>query len=252
LVFYRLIHLGFVMSLFSSDPLAARIRIRRFRQSKRIRLRVDEEGVLLSAPLRTSDRALESFFQKNRDWVEHHLSAMDEKMSVFQLREHHEKIYFLVEGRWVVVEEREEEVDWVDIQYTSSSIIVIYPYLLRNRGALLDRLLDWSGEMTLKKARLLIDEREKDLKKKPSDLRISSAKTKWGSCSSKGVIHLHRRLFQLPQEALKYVVFHELGHLIHLNHSPLFWKEVAQIMPNYKEGSQKLLQREFDFSLEER
>jgi predicted metal-dependent hydrolase len=65
------------------------------------------------------------------------------------------------------------------------------------------------------------------------------------------VVHLHRRLFQLSPIALTYVVFHELAHLVHLNHSQHFWREVARLMPNYKEGNQRLLQKAFDFPIDE-
>ena len=57
-------------------------------------------------------------------------------------------------------------------------------------------------------------------------LRLSRAKTLWGSCNSRGVVHLHWRLIQMPLNLVDYVVAHELSHLIEMNHSPAFWQTV--------------------------
>ena len=64
-------------------------------------------------------------------------------------------------------------------------------------------------------------------------LRLSSAKTRWGSAKSDGSIRLHWRLAQLAPELLDYVVIHELAHLHEMNHSPRFWAIVHQHCPNY-------------------
>jgi hypothetical protein len=65
-------------------------------------------------------------------------------------------------------------------------------------------------------------------------LRISSARTRWGSCSSRGTLSFPWRLVMAPPEVIDYVVVHELCHLAHPNHSPAFWARVAGILPEYK------------------
>lgn len=64
-------------------------------------------------------------------------------------------------------------------------------------------------------------------------LKLSSARTRWGSCSMKKNINLNWRLINAPQEVLDYVIIHELSHTIHHNHSNYFWTHVASIMPDY-------------------
>lgn len=64
-------------------------------------------------------------------------------------------------------------------------------------------------------------------------LRLSYAKTLWGSCNARGVIRLNWRLIQKPLELVDYVVAHELAHLIEMNHSRAFWQVVENIYPNY-------------------
>lgn len=65
-------------------------------------------------------------------------------------------------------------------------------------------------------------------------LRLSSARTRWGSCSADGRILLHWRLIHFPLTAIDYVVVHELSHLKEMNHGPRFWATVAGVLPDYE------------------
>ncbi|GAB4494092.1 MAG: SprT family zinc-dependent metalloprotease [Anaerolineales bacterium] len=65
-------------------------------------------------------------------------------------------------------------------------------------------------------------------------IRISSARTRWGSCSSRGTLSFTWRLVMAPLDVVDYVVIHELAHLREQNHSAAFWAEVAKMMPDYK------------------
>lgn len=71
-------------------------------------------------------------------------------------------------------------------------------------------------------------------------ITITSAKTRFGSCSSKGNISYSYRLMMYPEAAREYVVVHELAHLVHMNHSPAFYALVEKYMPDYK-SRRKLL-----------
>ena len=65
-------------------------------------------------------------------------------------------------------------------------------------------------------------------------VRISSAQTRWGSCSSRGTLSFTWRLVMAPLDVVDYVVIHELAHLKVPNHSAEFWATVAGMMPGYK------------------
>ncbi|ATE59054.1 M48 family metallopeptidase [Thauera sinica] len=65
-------------------------------------------------------------------------------------------------------------------------------------------------------------------------VRLSGARTRWGSCSSASGIRLHWRLIHLPPALIDYVVAHEVAHLVEMNHSPRFWAVVERIYPDWR------------------
>jgi len=69
---------------------------------------------------------------------------------------------------------------------------------------------------------------------------LSSAATRWGSCSSDGRIRLNWRLIHFPLSIIDYVVAHELAHLREMNHSPRFWQTVESIFPEFREARHTL------------
>ena len=73
-------------------------------------------------------------------------------------------------------------------------------------------------------------------------ITITSAKTRFGSCSSKGNLSFSYLLMLYPNEAIDYVVVHELAHLLEMNHSKNFYQIVESVLPDYKER-RKLLKK---------
>ena len=69
----------------------------------------------------------------------------------------------------------------------------------------------------------------------PERITITSAKHRWGSCTSKRHINISLYLMLYPEEAVDYVIVHEIAHLKELNHSKRFWETVASVFPDYKE-----------------
>lgn len=87
-------------------------------------------------------------------------------------------------------------------------------------------------------ARIIIPERVKYFAKiigvTYGRITIRHQKTRWGSCSSSGNLNFNCMLMATSPELIDYVVVHELCHRKQMNHSPLFWKEVEEILPDYR------------------
>jgi predicted metal-dependent hydrolase len=68
----------------------------------------------------------------------------------------------------------------------------------------------------------------------PRSLKLSEAKSQWGSCTAYGSVRLNVQMIKLPPRLIDYVVVHELAHLRELNHSAAFWRVVESACPDYK------------------
>jgi predicted metal-dependent hydrolase len=68
----------------------------------------------------------------------------------------------------------------------------------------------------------------------PVSVKITSAKTRWGSCSASRNINYSWRLIMADEKSIEYVVIHELAHIIEFNHSEKFWRVVKSYCPDYK------------------
>ena len=69
---------------------------------------------------------------------------------------------------------------------------------------------------------------------RPTGIRITAARTRFGSCSAKNRLCFSWRLMDYPDAVIDYVVVHELAHIVHKNHGPRFWELVERYMPDYK------------------
>lgn len=75
---------------------------------------------------------------------------------------------------------------------------------------------------------------------KPTAVKITSAKTRFGSCSGKNSLCFSYLLMRYPIEAVDYVVLHEIAHIKHKNHSKQFYLLIEKYMPDYKEREKML------------
>ena len=68
----------------------------------------------------------------------------------------------------------------------------------------------------------------------PTGITVTSARTRFGSCSAKNRLSFSWRLMQYPEAAVDYVVVHELAHIRHHDHSPAFYACIAAVLPDHK------------------
>jgi len=76
-----------------------------------------------------------------------------------------------------------------------------------------------------------------------AEFSLSSADTRWGSCTVQRVIRLNWKLMHFSLPLIDYVVAHELAHILEMNHSARFWEHVGRIYPQYEEAKQLLRRR---------
>ena len=212
-----------------------------FAKRKTLSIRIyPDQSIIVKAPLRTPKITIDDFVKKRTGWIVKHLGILAEKESLqIQTNTPHEKRYPYLDEAY-------------HLQISSD---------LKNSIRLQEKslIITCAGSPSHEKISMILDEwyrrqaniyfyevfeqhwprfREKGYKK--PTLKVKSLRSRWGSLSSKGVLTLNIELIKTPRECIEYVMVHELCHLIHFNHSLLFWQEVERILPTYKKCRQWL------------
>ncbi len=197
------------------------IRWRRSRQARRISLRIDARAgaVVVTLPLRAAREAGLELLRTHSSWVAGKLAALPGQVTLeageaVALNGIPHVIRSVPDARRGV---------WVEAGEIRVS---------GDRAFLARRVLDFlRGE-----ARTILGAcaRRIGLQSglQPRRLVIKDTSSRWGSCSSDAVVMFSWRLVMAPPEIQHYVVAHELAHLRHLDHGPLFWKQVALLTPH--------------------
>lgn len=95
----------------------------------------------------------------------------------------------------------------------------------RARAVLPEKVAYWSGRMGLV----------------PTGVKITAARTRYGSCSAKNGLCFSCFLMRSPEEAVDAVVVHELAHIRHKNHGPAFYALVESVLPDYRDRTKRLV-----------
>lgn len=202
-------------------------------RAKRLRIQVTPGEVRVIAPSGVSMPVIDKFVRSREEWVK-------EKLFLFASSAHNSpsssytngaEIYFL--GETVVLRvvnllsgTRETELH--------DEVLFLYPageqdeksYLKSEVSRWLDsRLSDFVKETA---------EMYLPCGYAPARIRLGNAKTRWGSCSLRGVIMINRKLVHAPPAVVEYVLVHELVHLRHRNHSKVFWAAVERLLGDVK------------------
>lgn len=105
-------------------------------------------------------------------------------------------------------------------------------YLPENRAR--ERLIKWLKENAKRIFTAVAEQSALRMGTSYKRISVTSAKTRWGSCSYDNAIRFSFRLLYAPRDVIEYVVVHELAHTKHKNHSKLFWAEVEKYVPDWK------------------
>lgn len=207
------------------------IRIDKIIRSRRktYSLEVTRQGELLvRAPWFMTDRQIEKVVLDKSNWILQKMELVRNRQMVGPLHTFSEGEKFLFLGEYYPL--------CIQQAQKTALSLVDHTFILDNRySQTAEKIFEtWYR----KQARSYFSEHLSALAAKlqvqPKVLRISSARTRWGSCSTSGTISLSWRLIMAPTAIIDYVIIHELIHLRHPNHSPQFWAEVETWYPEHK------------------
>ena len=206
-------------------PIPQIIRSRR----KTIALVIQPNGeLLIRAPKRATKRQINAMLTQHADWIAKKQAQMREAKEKFAPHQ-------FIEGEGFLYLGKSYPLHITGAKKTTLRLWGKNFQIAKSAQAHAEQLFTaWYK----KEARKIFIERVEFYAKKYdfdyAKLKLSSARTRWGSCSSNGNINLTWRLVMAPLEIVDYVVVHELSHLREHNHSKAFWAQVEAILPDYK------------------
>lgn len=194
------------------------------RQASRrsVGLKIGQDGLTVTIPHRFPLGELDAILLQKQGWI---IAKLDELASRPMPRAlvAGSQVDWLGEPRTVAIGFKRASVEADCLQlvaHDADGIPAALEKLMRReaRSFLAERLARWAGVLGLEYR----------------EFKLSSAGTRWGSCTAGGVIRLNWRLMQAPLPVIDYVVIHELCHLVELNHSDRFWALVGQACPDWR------------------
>lgn len=206
------------------------IQVDRLIRSKRrtISIEINMDGSLVvRAPQHASQDEIDALLVQRKEWIEGKLILAHKFSREAPPKQFSAGEQFLYLGQTYALEIVENQADPL-------VLLDVFCLAAHAREHACQFFIDWYREQ----ANQVISDRAARLAGKHSfskpSIRISNAKTRWGSCGVKGRLNFPWRLVMAPEEVIDYVILHELAHLRVRNHSKAYWGVVRQLMPGYK------------------
>lgn len=204
--------------------------LKRSGKRRSIGLRIDERGLTVSMPLRASEQWLHSVLQDKADWVLDKLENWQDAKAAPMVWQDGASLPFRGENFTLRI---------VPDLFAAAPRLQGDCLLLRLNGVITTQRIEkivsqWYREQALQVFEECVAHFAPLMAVAPRTIRLSSARTQWGSCSARGVISLNWQLVKLSLPLIDYVVIHELAHLKEMNHSDAFWRVVASVCPDHQ------------------
>jgi predicted metal-dependent hydrolase len=204
------------------------VQLRRHRQARRYTLRIQATSreVILTIPPRGTVKEASAFAQKHGGWIAARLGRLPEATPfadgiVVPLRGVPHRITHRLSARGTV---------WTEFGDSGEPLLCVAglePHVDRRIGDFLRREAKRDLEAASRRYAEALG-----LAFKRVTVRDQSSR--WGSCSTAGMLSFSWRLILAPSQVLDYLAAHEVAHLIEMNHSPKFWRLVQRICPHHQ------------------
>jgi len=226
------------MTLITEDDFTAKI----IRSSKRktVSIKISKGQVIINAPTFLSHETLEAIIARKRDWIKAKLT-IQEKFFAIKPKKFidNETFSYLGETYTLTISVGNK----TNLQINNQELIATVQAHHVHDSILIEKLIiQWyrkQAEIVLKEKTayyaLLIGVN-------PTSIKIRTFKARWGSCSINGDIQYNWKIMMAPETIINYLVIHELCHIHHHNHSPIYWQTVAKYCLHYKEHGRWLKQ----------
>jgi predicted metal-dependent hydrolase len=210
--------------------------LKRSGKRRSIGLRIDDRGLTVNVPLRTSEKWLHSVLHDKADWVVQKLDGWQSKKAAPIIWADGARIPFRGEEFALQLAPK---VRGAIARLQGETLLV--PVGPDAEAARIEKaVMQWYRNEALRVFGECVEYFAPQLQVSPREIKLSAARTQWGSCTVRGVVRLNWQLVKMPLHLIDYVVVHELAHLVEMNHSPAFWSVVERACPDYRKSRAEL------------
>jgi len=195
---------------------------------KTLAIYIIQGKVVVRCPPRASNGQITSFLNDNEQWIKQRLVEESLRMKQALRIERGAKIFYRARELTIVFKEGRKE----RILINGDKFIIQGHKLTpaKARIQVEEYLIDKASEYILPRARGLA--RYLGVDKKLKEIKLRKTKSKWGHCTSAGVIQYNYLIMLAPYSIIDYMITHEVCHLLHMDHSRRFWNLVDSLCPN--------------------
>ncbi len=183
--------------------------------------------ITVRAPYGVANSYIETLLSKKQIWITRKQGEMKERPVLAEKKFRTGELFLLlgVEYRLNVC-----DCTKISLDYTSGEILFPQKYLTSPKV----KMAAWYRQQ----ASDILSSRLRSLSEKTGlryvSMKITSAQSRWGSCSGENTINFSWRLIMARPSAIEYVILHELTHTVHHNHSSAFWSRLIEVFPHYQ------------------
>ena len=196
---------------------------------KTLSIQIDQQGnITIYAPLHTPKILINQFIKKHEAWINKHLQRISQRNIKFTQKQFIDGEEFLYLG---------EKYPLI-ITYTTPKDLITFTQdkFLLNPDVIdpLSLFQNWYKIQAQTVFQEQVQYYSNLMNLIPTAIKLTKAKTRWGSCNSNNTIRLNWKLIMAPLPIINYVIIHELAHISQKNHSQQFWEIVKTFDPEYK------------------
>lgn len=189
-------------------------------------LEICEEGkLILRVPEKATNAEINEVLESKKQWILKKTAIAKSKKKIAYNFDNTD-IYFFLGKQYPVTFVKQKQ----SVNFDGEKFLIAQSQI-DNAQTVMTR---WYKAKAKKLAIHLVEKYTDKLGIAHKQVKISSAKTRWGSCSSRKNININWRLVLAPLQVMEYVVAHEVAHLKYMDHSIKFWNTVEKLQPDYK------------------
>ena len=216
------------------------------KRRKTISIQIKPDRIKVLSTIWISKNSVKEFILKNEGWIRKKLA--DQKLRIKPVTNLVNNEKLILCGKNYTLKVNSELIK--EPKISSETIIISNNSKTRKtfgsiESQILKLLKDFSFRILQKKT----FEFSQIMNVRYNSVKIKNYKSRWGSCSSKGDISFNWKIIFAQENIIEYLVVHELSHLIHFNHSKLFWNKVEEFQYNYKENRKWLKENGYKLDL---